>query len=1083
MSNRIDCRLMGKIVPIIAAALLVLIAVVSGSPAFASSTGVVSGAVTDASTGMPIAGVAVSAVSMSGTYKATTNARGFYSMEGVYADTYVLTFSAEGYEVRTETGVTVFADQVVTVNIKLSQAAKLLSRVLVHAASSAFQPSQTTTTTSVSATQVENLQGTVFNASETNLISSLPGAMLDASGYPVIHGGREYEEGFEFEGIPYVDAYSNQFTNSLALPTAGVQLLQLTPGAGDASQAGGGTGAFNVVAKRGTYPGYADLGAAVGGPGFDHRLNADVSLATADGSVSDYVSFAGSNFTPKYGTGSTPVVQLDSFFSRAYETDSEFLNNFNYRFGHNSQSLQFFIDVGYHTFYQGAGGLAGLCFVSCDQVFDSTWGSIFGLSNTQVQNLAGLYPGQSSPTETLQQADQRYPQTYYQPNSAMKLEYTDNINSTTYISAKLYQQISVVTFDFPSTTGSFAGDAYNLQGGRTTGGTLSLQKQLNDNNFLTFGADYGFIHPIDQYRSVSFGLFGALISPSDIVSTVYGFVPPSDPSCPLGPGGCGYAYTNAPLNAHLTYPQFDQVSTINRQDYSLYANDKASFGTRLKADIGLRLDKANYLLPTPGVDSTYCTTQYLPATWTPNPAFKASAPLGNGNCPFNATFNVTKDQTSPQVLQPRIGLSYEITPNSAARLTYERAVAFVPIASVGFGEVDPGYYINGPYGALPAVNLFGPPLPAPQVTNCGLAPAYTVPCRTFGQQLYWASQNFDGVPFQPVNPVILDNYQIFLQTQFTRGILNGVAMSIAPWHRFQHNTTANEASPILGANGLPLVVNGVIQFLPPVLTNSGKEYATGVDLNITRESAFGLSGQFTASYINEFSSVIPTSASEDFYPNIQPASLLAGNVYRVGFVSPFQATLGLTYKTRTGWRINPRVSYNIGYPTGLGLESAALLNGVAYNLPNTNALIGSAPNGPACFIDPVNPGSLFNPNLASCRGNAEKAFPGAELTPPSSITSITIAYAPQRSLFSYGFNLDNVFNTTYNGPLFNARYQPIATGITGPLTGFSTNPTNYTNYPSAWPQYQNFVRGKQTYVNFPLNPGITYYFYIQARSL
>ena len=57
------------------------------------------------------------------------------------------------------------------------------------------------------------------------------------------------------------------------------------------------------------------------------------------------------------------------------------------------------------------------------------------------------------------------------------------------------------------------------------------------------------------------------------------------------------------------------------------------------------------------------------------------------------------------MLEPRIGLSYEISPTSAVRVTYDRGVAFVPIASVGFGQVDPGYYINTPYGGLPAVNL------------------------------------------------------------------------------------------------------------------------------------------------------------------------------------------------------------------------------------------------------------------------------------------------------------------------------------------------------------------------------------------
>ena len=1076
--SSVASRLQGKIFILIAAAFLVLLSVaVLGSTAIASSTGVLSGTVTDALSGAPLEGVAVSAAAGSGSYKTTTNARGFYSMAGVYADTYAVTFFSEGYETQFETGVSVFADQVATVNVKLTKSAKLLGHIVVRSQASAFQPAQTTSTTTISAAQIQNVQGTPFNISESNLITSLPGAMLDSSGYPVIHGGREYEEGFQFEGIPYVDAYSNQFTNSLAVPTAGLQLLQLTPGAGDASQAGGGTGAFNVVARRGTYPSYAQIAVATGGPSFDHRLNLDFSWATPDARVSNYMSFAGQNFTQRYGNGTTPVVQLLSYYSLNQEIDRELLDNFNYRFGNNnSQSLQFFIDVAYHNFYEGAGGITGLCFASCDAVFDSTWGGIFGFSTSQIQNLAAMYPGQTSPTELLSTAN-RYPNTFYQPNAAMKLEYTRNINSSTYFSTKIYRQTSVVTFDFPSTEGSFANDAYNLQGGQTTGLTMSLQRQVNDRNLLTFGADYSFIHPIDQFRSTSFGLFGALISPIDIVGTVYGFIPPSDPNCPLGPGGCGYAYNFPNAPAQLTYPQFDQISSINRQDYSLFASDKMDVGSKLKAELGLRLDMATYRLPTPGVDPNYCTTAYLPATWTPNPAFNSGAPLGNGNCPFIATFNFTNDETRPKILQPRVGLSYEITPSTAVRLTYDRGVQFVPIASVGFGEVDPKFYTNTPWGSLPAIDLLtgGP-------THCGL-PGYLVPCKTFGEQLYWASQNFDGVPFQPALPMTSDNYEINFQTLFTHGILNGVAVSIAPWYRFQHNTSANEASPVIGPNGLPLVVNGAIQFLPPVLNNQGKESATGVDLNITRESAYGLSGQFTASYINEYTSVIPTSASEDFFPNILPASILAGNTYRVGFLSPFQTTLGLTYKTHSGWRINPRVSYNIGYPTGLGTLSAAIVNGKAFNLPNTNALIGSAPNGPACFVDPMNPGSLFNPNIAACRGNAEVSSPGGELTPPNSSTSITIEYAGHHSPFTYGINVDNVFNEKFNGTVFNARYQPIATGITGPLNGFSTNGTNYTNYPSALPQYPNFIGGKQTFINVPSSPGTTFYFYVQARTL
>jgi hypothetical protein len=1064
-----------------AAFAMLLVAVFTLTSFAATSVGVISGTVTDTASGAPLAGVEVAAVSGSGDYSATTNNRGFYSMSGVYADTYIVTFSLHGYQTYSVQGVNVFADQIATVNSKLTREATTLGKVVVHGAASAFQPTQTTPTVTADAAQIQNLQGTSFNFAESQLITSLPGAMSDSSGYTVIHGGREYEEGFEFEGIPYTDAYSNQFNNSLAIPTAGVQLVQLTPGTGDASQAGGGVGMFNVVAKRGTYPGYFEAGSAIGGPGYDHRLTLDVSLATPNDRISDYLSFAGAGTRAQQACCGYPAVQVGNYYGTAYESDQETLNNFVYRFGNNSnQSLQLFADVAQHNFFTGIGGLTGLCFVSCDPVYDSTWGpGVYGMTSQQIQNMSALYPEQATPYQLLAQWN-RYPGTYWQPNQAMKLEYTNNLSQSTYLSVKYYRTNSVVTFDFPSTEGGFYGDAYILQGGQTTGGTISIQSQLNDKNLFEFGTDYSFLHPIDSYRSDSFGFYGALLGffngAPDIGGTPYQFVPPTD-TCPLGPGLCGYAYNFPGAPAQLTYPQFDQISSVNRVDYSVFADDKMTITDKLRAELGVRDDIAIYKMPTPGVNPTFCTTLYLPTTWTANPSYNPSAPLGNGNCPFNATFDYNQQETQPKILQPRVGFSFQATPTMAVRLTYDRAVQFVPIASVDFGEIDPRYYMNQPYSSLPALTLFG----GPGSSQCGFY-GYLVPCRTFGEQLFWAAQNFDGIAFQPALPMTSDNYQVNFQTQFTRGVLNGVAVSIAPWYRFQHNTTANESAPVIGPNGLPEVINGQILTYPPVLKNNGKEFATGIDLNITREIAYGLTGQLTGSYINEFSSVIPTSSSEDFYPNIPPASLLLGNEYRVGFVSPFQTTLGLTYKTRSGWRVNPRLYYNVGYPTGLGTLTSALINGKPYNLPNTNALVGDAPNGPACFVDPMNPGSLFNPNIAACRGSAEAPSPGGKLTPANTTGAITVEFAAPHSAITYGLDVENLFGEIYNGALFNARYQPIATGISGPLTGYSINPTNYTNYPSAWPQYASFARGKDVFVDFPGNPGTTFYFYIQART-
>ncbi|HEY5258910.1 MAG TPA: TonB-dependent receptor [Candidatus Baltobacteraceae bacterium] len=1077
----------GLVTAISAAFLTLVLVALSVSPALADTTGVISGTVTNSASGAPIAGVRVSASSPSGSYNATTNARGFYSMAGVYADTYTVSFQLDGYNPVSVTGTTVFADQVASVNEQLVASLKTIATVRARSESSAFQPNQTTNTVTVGATQIQQLQGTAFNFSETNLLTSLPGATKDSSGYPVIHGGREYEEGFEFEGIPYTDAYSNQFNNSLAVPTSGVSLVQLTAGAGDASQAGGGTGTFNIVAKRGTFPGYADVGVAAGsGIGFNHRLQADSSWATPDGRFSNYASFAGDNQAYKFGDGSIPDAQLGEFYNRRMDADREFIDNFVFRFGHdNSQSLQLFTDLAQHDFYQGNGGLHGLCFASCDATYKSTWAGIYGLTQAEVTAISALYPGQTSGNEFLTQASDRAPFTYFQPNQAFKIAYTNNFNSSTFFSAKFYRTNSVTIFDGPSTEGSYAGDLYLYQGGQTTGFTLSLQKQLNDANLFEAGVDISHLHPVDSYMSDSYGFYAELVGTADQNGIPYAFVNPNDPNCPLGPGGpsvggCGYAYGPGVVSAsaQLTNPQFDQVSTVQRQDYSFYVKDKMTINSKLNAEVGVRVDAATYRMPTPQVDPTYCTTQYIPTAWTANPNYNPAAAFGGANCPFNAKFDLPNNAVKPVVIQPRVALSYHLAPNTALRLTYDRGVQFVPIASVDFGEVDQGAYINTPWGHY-APN----PGPFSGTTACGL-PGFTVPCVNFGEQIYWANQNFDGTPYQPARPTTTDNYQFTLEQQFTKGILNGVALSVAPWYRYQHDTIASESSPILGPNGLPLTINGAIETGPPLLTNAGKEHGGGVDVNITRERPYGISAQVTMSYINEFSSVIPTSGSEDFYPTIVPASILAGNVYRVGFVSPFQSTFAFSYKTHSGWRINPRYSWDIGYPTGLGQLAPAIVNGVAVNVPNTNGLVGSAPNGPAYFIDPENPGSVFAPNIVAGRGNPEAASAGGKLSKPDSFTSLTIEYAPPKSALTYGFNVDNLFNEIYTGATLNARYQPIATGIAGPLTGYSTSSSNYlptSSNPAAWPFYGSYMHGNQVYVDIPRGFQRSFYFYIQAR--
>jgi hypothetical protein len=282
----------------------------------------------------------------------------------------------------------------------------------------------------------------------------------------------------------------------------------------------------------------------------------------------------------------------------------------------------------------------------------------------------------------------------------------------------------------------------------------------------------------------------------------------------------------------------------------------------------------------------------------------------------------------------------------------------------------------------------------------------------------------------------------------------------------------------LGPNGQPLTnPDGSLIFAPPIATNKGTDFADGLEFYVTRPAQYGLSGEFTATYINEFSNVIPLSGSEDFFPSIPPASLALGNLYRVGFISPFQTVAALTYRTRSGWRINPRIDYNVGYPTSAGLLTAMFINGKPFNVPNTNASLGSstAPNGTAQWVDPVDPGSFFAPNIAATRGTPESASAGGKLTHPNTNVDLTVEYNfPNKD--ALGISVFNLFNQLYTGPALNGFYQPVATGLSGPLSGIN-NACFTPPIPIGCSNYLPIVRGQQAYINIPSGYGRNYYLY------
>ncbi len=1003
-----------------------------------------------------------------------------------------------------------------------------------RSAAGTFQPLQSIDTYSITDRQIQMIQGNALNLNESNLITSLPGGSLDKDGYPVIRGGREYEQNLEFEGIQYTDAFTTRFTNALAIPGLALQSAQLTPGQGNASQDNYGTGTFNLIAKRGTYPAFATLQGNIGGPAFRHGFNGEWGFALPNGHFSGYVSIANSDSASAYNSISFNCALLGTCFSQYYQSDREFVGNFIYKFGRdNNMQLQAFINLAQHTTDSGSVGAPGfnLCFKTCDPFFLRATLNIAGLSAPPLtaatcpsalqcvgyttapppgsspaafaayqnvllmQSMLSLQRGQATANETLAQAGNHPPAMNSQPNNTMKLGYGWHLDRSTYLQAMLFHTDAVQYLN-NAEAGGYQATGFNAfdiwAGGKRSGGRIDLTKQLSDKNLLKAGVMYQYLTPVYDQVDPSFGVFNLEFSPNFELPD---FIPQA--SCPVeygGPGSpvCGYIYSFPGVSSPQKITGSYESSQARRNDWAYYVDDTWSPNDKLIVEAGLRIDRVNYQIPTPAIDPATCTSLYLPTyqsdangvllttpstnpntqTTYQNPATGAIVTTPNGVCPV-ATFPQFNGQTHrPLVVEPVLSASYRMGGNDSVRATWGRSVEFVNLSFVDF-TADPGYF-GGPNGAFFNIPGYG--------TNCG--PLSDQACTNYAEQLYWDNAQLVAgtVPMMPVRPVVFTNADFSWEHRFTRGWMNGVQFKVTPWYRRAHDQIAI-VTTIKSVGDVPLTdpITGAYLYNPPTTTNHGISLADGLELQFTKEQPYGLSGQVSFTYQNEFTSVIPGGFFEAQFPTIPTPSALLGNIYRVGFLSPFVASFDFSYQTHSGWRINPRIQWNVGYPISPGLIAAGFINGKPYNVPFTNAsgVVASLGSfGADQYVDPMNPGSFFNPNIVATRGIPVTAAAGGKLSHPSSVTNLAIEYDASKN-WTAGIDVYNVFGALYGGPVLNGSYQPVATGISGPLTG--QNASGY-----AFPQYGNIGdlgqlrHGRDAYTDTP-NRIRSYYFYLTVK--
>jgi hypothetical protein len=286
------------------------------TPAFAGTTGTITGTVTDGKTGNQLAGVKVDAVSPGGTYSTTTDAKGFFSLQAVTPDTYTVSFELSGFEPVSIPGVTVGQDLVARVDQVLRKSLKEIGGVKARSQGSLFKPYTGTDVYNVSGQQLEaatgddDLHKTVYQYLET-----VPGVTPIGGAYPAepsIRGGYDVDNGYEFDGIPITERITGYFTTNLT--DLGIGNVEVYTGGLGASNAGNGLGIINTVVKQGTYPGFGLISAGTTTPDFNFYDRLEFGAATKDRRLTFYLGYDQSESQTQFWAGNSrplfPITEI-----------------------------------------------------------------------------------------------------------------------------------------------------------------------------------------------------------------------------------------------------------------------------------------------------------------------------------------------------------------------------------------------------------------------------------------------------------------------------------------------------------------------------------------------------------------------------------------------------------------------------------------------------------------------------------------------------------------------------------------------------------------------------------------------------
>jgi len=1000
--------------------------------------------------GKPVANTTVTiAGPAAGRYTQQTDSSGHFQFLTIPIDTYILSAEPKGYGPFIETGLTVQGGANLNVgNLTLQKELNVIGKTRANAGNtSAFQPS-TLPSTTISGAQLEAAGGKAAQTNGDQVLLSVPGFQQDSARNLILQGSLTDQIRYQFDGVDFTDpgfngSINNNFFN-------GIGTVQVVPGAGDPSQGNVGAGAVNLIARRGTYPGSGlfDFESLTKPYGNQYQLS--YGLASRNQEVSDYFSLSATRNATQNGVFGSSAADNNALYSTGQRNVNDFVNNFVVRFGKDrNQSFQFLY---LNDFARSIGNYGNLTLQypsSSPDLLPFVVGPT-GLTTGQAQSVIGFEAGQTSITQTI-------PQPVTNDNSQtnfLKFEYDNQIDPTTSLALRYFTQSR---YDVANAAGATTYSALPIlraaqtSGGSRVGTNFEINKQFGSKNLVTASGSFEVNKPDFGSTSPYVGLVDAGGFAQDFLTPPNTSQPLSDSNaCPVV-GGC---YLYGTTGRAFKVPGLVLQSTEVQDEYGVGLRDQVSLSGNFKVDVGLRYDLINEGF---GKNLLYADENTQPVPGAPTQYFIGNYGFVNG----------------PHFLQPRLGFSDKVTPRDAVSASYGRSIILQGLGELASPEsqtayngfsgipINPAAFTNGVqnqsggdiYAGISGLgtnNCFSN-LPFPVGATAASKPSYNGkigstlqfgrPCANYADLLYSLNDAFYP-EVTAVQPGVFNNYDFTYSHLFS----NGSAIKLNPYYRQGANVQAITANLIN--------VNGTFQ--PGTLTSQsvGRSYTTGLDLQFTLpDRPSGVSGFISASYTNEFTNTPPSSDNpngQDFEPLIQPQSLAAGNLYRAGFVSPFVMRFGPVYKSRGGLRFNPVLSFDAGFPIGAGLLTPVFYGSGALNVPNTNFTNQYAANGAPQYVDPANPGSIFNPVVAATRGTPETASGGGALTKPRVTGDVNLQYEVPHSNSTFGASVLNVFGNEFgsNGVagivqpaliVSNGRYLPVTTGVAAPLTGQNPN--------------------------------------------